>query len=465
MEKRGMGTWTGKQRWMRKNVARRAGLALAAALACGAACVDVPQDPLPEEMEFDPTTGRIPQPTQLLVNPETGLLDLSLAGIEVPADCQEQETMSVAQCEFYQYMETLDGFPTLTPAVAPVSAPLDMATVTLPTNLFVADTTKLGILDSSSVTPTFDASTNQLVVLPSEGWEVGRLYLLAVRGYENGVRAASGAEVVAAPVFYFLRQDESLTCGAVTPDAISEDCKFLQLLAEQTGDEASAREQLLELEQVRQAMLASGMWDALDVLAGMPKDEVAVAWAFPTHTASVAELQPAMGIVPEFRSEREIFLSVKGTVDASSVSPLSFGNLDGTVIFLNLTQLAAGNLGGGLPAFDVHVEDRPSGLLLVADEPLTEGDTYGILLTDGLKNEDGLPFVPSPVTVFLRSRGELVDSDGHSTVAELDDETAAQLEEGRQQLATLLDDEQFQQLTGLERENIVYLYAFVYQAQ
>ncbi len=433
-------------------------LVLAVFLGSAVGCVDVGEDPLPEILVFDPTTGQIPQPTALIINPETGLIDLSLAGIEVPEDCQTVAATGIAQCEFNQYLETLDGFPTDLPASAPASVPLDMETVVNPDTLLILDSTGSRLLPADQVLVTFDATDNSLEILPTQGWDVRHLYVVAVKGYADGVRAADGTEIVADVTFYLLRQPESLTCGAVTTDAIPDDCKFFRLLLQQAPENPEAvRANLLALEQTRQGIVGAGLWDALE-LFGMPRDEIAVAWAFPTHSASVAELQPAMGKLPEVRSDTEIFVPVKGTVDASTVTRFSLGNQEGTVFLLDLTALAAGNMAAGMPVFEPTYTD--DGILMTTNAPMTDGDLYCIIFRNTIKNEDGQGLVPSPTTVLLRSRGMLVDDQGHSTVSGIDDADATALEAGRLQLGELLDDEQFQSLTGLDREDIAYIYAF-----
>ena len=87
-------------------------------------------DPLPAAMELDLTTPpRAPEPSSLIVNRETGRIDFLLSGLTLPEDCSQQRALSPAECEFDRYLETLDGYPTLSPARAPVTAALDLDTV------------------------------------------------------------------------------------------------------------------------------------------------------------------------------------------------------------------------------------------------------------------------------------------------------------------------------------------------
>jgi len=92
----------------------------------GGACVpNVGKDPVPYAMEFDTQAKppRVPQPTSLVVSAVTGHIDFSLAQMMLADSCTTSQTLSPAECEFDKYLQTLDGFPTVTPASAPTSAP------------------------------------------------------------------------------------------------------------------------------------------------------------------------------------------------------------------------------------------------------------------------------------------------------------------------------------------------------
>src|SRR5688572_8963817 len=100
---------------------------------------DIATDPLPEAMEFElqTTPPRAPEPSSLIVNRETGRIDFSLAGLSLPEDCSQQRVLSPAECEFDRYLETLDGYPTLSTARAPVTAALALDTVRPGKNLVI----------------------------------------------------------------------------------------------------------------------------------------------------------------------------------------------------------------------------------------------------------------------------------------------------------------------------------------
>lgn len=439
-----------------------------------AACApDIAQDPPPQYMAFDPTAGLSPQPTSAVINPGTGLIDLSLAGIMVPADCGSATSMPQAQCEFLHYLESMDGFPTLSPASAPASAPLDLATLTMPDNLFIFDAVAGQVFTDPVVT--FDASTLLLGIDPPTGWPVATTMIVAVRGYDNGVTTTDGQRVVAPVIYVLLKEPDPLTCGHATPAELMEDesCPAYELLLAQLGDEATAAASVFQLEAIRAGYAAGGVWDAVDAVGQMPREEVAIVWTFPTHSNSVAELNPTTGKVPVVEGDSVLRLPVKGPVDTASASAFNaLSSPEGSVFLLNLTALEQLDIANGLPPFTVTY-DAPD-LVLTADSPLIDGALYAIVLrhledcpaagqTCAVKSPDGLPLVASPLTVFLRSRGPLVDADGNSNLTQLTDADAAQSESGRLLLKELLDNPTFIGLTSIsQRDQIRYLYAFRY---
>ena len=444
-------------------------LALGVTFAAGA-CVEVKLDPKVDYlvMEFDTasTPPRLPEPNVVTINPQTGLIDFSTAGLEVPEDCADASAvgLSMAQCEFYQYLETLDGYPTLTPAKAPASGALDMDTVSLPSTVFVLEDTP-DIWSANDLLVEFDEEDNILEMTPISGWEVGKQYVIAVRGYDDGVTGAQGERVISNQVYFLLKQDESLMCDATIPSQIPEDCEYLQLLASEDADVEVVRAQLASLEALRAGFIDAGAWESVELLGDIPKEEIAILWAFPTHTASVAELNPVAGLLPQVEeSPDRLLVPVKGTVDASSVSAFHpMANPSGSVYLVDLTELLANNQAAAFPIFAATYEEASEAIVLEPDSPMVDSHLYVIILSADLANEAGVPMVPSPVTVFLRSQGELIDGTGTSTVSSLDDASAAELEAGRAMLQVLLDNPEFQDTTLLYgREQIVYLYAFTF---
>ena len=453
---------------------------------------DVAWEEPPEFLEFDSEAdpARIPQPNDLVRNRDTGYLDFGLVDQQVPAlavDCVRQTELEVAECEFLHYLQTLDGYPTLMTLRAPSSAQLDLATVTFadePTdNLVVIDASTLS--KHTDLEVTFDVSSSYLVAEARTGWELGRRYVAAVRGYDNGVTSAEGKRVVASYIYYPLRQRESLlSCRPDPHDAAELDnpapdpeCKYWQFLSEEV-DADEAVDTLTDLETLRQDYIVDGVWDVLESAGHMTRNEAASAWSFTTHTASVAELSPNLGLEPELVDLQTLRVAVKGSVDASSLTASSLVNppfLAATVILLDITALQDEDYIGGFPEHAVSYAPDPTDpargghIELRLQLPMNPAHRYGIILTtsDGapgsraaITNALGVPLVPSPVTVLVRSRGPIMDVDGRSLISSISDEDASDLEDGRQELRPLLDNEFFTDLAELTRENIAFIYGF-----
>jgi hypothetical protein len=438
--------------------------AAVAALAGCAPELPTTAPPTYAEMQFDPTKGLAPAPTQLVINPQTapvggGTIDFSLAGVTVPSDCATETAMPVAACEFYQYLQSLDGFPTVSTGTAPASEEIDLASVTVPQNLFVYDHTSQQTLTQLAVG--WDAATSSLTFFPAGGWNIGTRYDVAIRGYANGVKATSGHEVIGSTIYFFLKSDESLTCGTSADQLVSESCAYYSLVAQPGQTQTEVSVTLQQLEGLRQLWaLLFGLWDEDATKGNMPKSEVAVTWSFPTHTASVVELMPPLGMVPAVVGTKEIDLKAKGSIKADTLAPFSLASPDGSVVLLDLTVLQSSSSfpppPEAVPAFTPTFAN--GNIVLTTEADLVPGHLYGIMLLTRITNDAGQPIVASPLTVMLKSTGELVDANGKSQVPNVDDASAQEAEAGRLQLKPLLD--QLLPLVGLSRADIAYMYAF-----
>ncbi len=437
------------------------GMVAALIAGLGACTPDVDVDPTPAAMQFDLTSSppRAPQPTLLVVNQQTGLIDFGLTGAPTPDDCANQQALTPAQCEFNRYLETLDGFPTVATASAPASAPLDPATLTAGQNVVVVGVKGRGLETELAIG--FDEASTSLTVLPAQGWALGELYWVGVRGYANGVRAADGREVVGSPTMALLKQDQPLTCGAATPAEVDPHCPALEIVA-QGAPIQEAAPRLFQLEAVRTLYNLAGGFTAMEA-AGLPKDEIAVLWGFPIHTGSVPVLAPTAGAVPRVLAPNQIAIGVQGPVDPATVSAFVAREQNGPVVVIDLTAAAAGDLNAGLPR--VAAAYASGAIVIQASDPFPAGHQIGVFLTNAIRSPSGAPLVPSPVAVFLTLRGPLVDADGRSTVSGVADADAAALEAGRQGLAPLLDNAVLAALTGVSRANLVYAFAFTPSVQ
>jgi hypothetical protein len=439
---------------------RCAGHAVTALVAIAGACTpDVGSNPTPTAMQFDltATPPRAPQPTALIVNPQTGHIDFSLAGTPIPDDCTTQQALTQAQCQFDQWLETLDGFPTVTTAAAPASGPLDPVTLTLGQNVVVVGVKGSGLVTDLAVG--FETASSSLTLAPTNGWALGEFYWVGVRGYATGVRDAGGGEVVGSPTMSLLKQDTPLTCGASDPAGVDPHCPAFEVLAQGSSSPSEAAARLFQVEAIRTAYLAGHGFDAM-AAAGLPKEEIAVLWGFPIHTSSVPVLVPSAGAVPRVPTADQILVGVQGPVDAATVSAFVAGEQNGSVVAIDLVAAAAGDLAAAFPRVTATYASALGAIAIQASQPFAAGHPIGLFFTNAIHSPDGAPLVASPVSVLLTLTAPLVDSAGGSTVSGLAAADAAALEAGRGALAPLLDNPMIA-LTGITRANLVYCYAFV----
>lgn len=448
-------------------------MVLGALGALGACAPELGDDPVPAYFIFDPTTSTVPLPNIILQNQETGLLDYGLPND--PAACAAIPSMPPAMCEFLIFMQAMDGFPSQSTATVPVSAPLDMSTLT-PQNLAVF---AMGPLSGLEVG--YDEVLGQLTIANPASWSTGSTYVVALRGYDDGVRTATGDRVVAPVIYSLLKREESLiNCSPDPPDpedlvnpVVDRECKFFELLADGLDPEdpadasaiAEVEASIIDLERLRQGFQLQGLWDAAELIAQMPKAEIAMIFAFPIHSGPVVELDPDRGHVPEVVDSDTIRLWVNGDLDPATVTPLlSPIRPERTVGLLNVTKLALNDLDGGLPGFDATVIGDT--LELNTEEPLVVGDRYVIVLATetpfsvarpAVRGTNGAALVPPPPVAMLRGIYPLFDEEnGTSNVSAVDAATAEYLEENRLALAELLDNPLF----PLDRDQIGYVFAF-----
>ena len=443
------------------------GGALALALGAVAGCVpNIPDTPPATylEMQFDPKASppKAPQPTVLAINAETGLIDLSVAGIIVPTDCATAPyavppatPMAVASCEFDTYLQSLDGFPTVITGSAPVSGELDPRRIVIGQNLFVYNHTAKET--ATELETGFDVATSALTFGPRTSWDLKSVYTVAVRGYvDAGVRGVRGEYVTGSLAYFLLKKPDSLTCGAV--GTVPESCPYYQLLSSSLpADEVSPT--LNDLETLREQLNDLGVWADVEGSGGWRRDEVAIAWSFPTHSASVVELLPPNGLKPAVVGTNGLSLKVKGTIDPTTLKPDIHAGDNGSVLLVNAIKLQANP--DDPEAFPEFTVDYSGGsIVLTTTAPLGEGYLYILVLTDAITDAAGVRIVPSPLTVMLRASDSLVDADRKSLITGVGDTDAMTAELGRENLAdfvTYLDVDR-----GIPRAHIAYLYGFTY---
>ena len=254
---------------------KRVALSAALIAAMGACKPEIPNTPPGTFVtaRFDPSNAPpvLPTPNDLATNAATGLL-----AVPIPLSA------SGADQAFYQWLNTLNGFPAAASATATFSGALNGTTVTAATiKVLDLSASNAAVATTLSYADTAAPAAPGLLTVsaPPGGWSVGHRYAVAVIGGSNGVKGKEGSPVVASPTWAFIRSQKPLvTCEdlktncAPTTEIIPSDIKDdpSRRLAAQT---ASA----LQLEQLRRKYAP-----AISALMaqGIARTDIALLWEF-----------------------------------------------------------------------------------------------------------------------------------------------------------------------------------------
>ncbi|WP_205525743.1 hypothetical protein [Pyxidicoccus trucidator] len=419
---------------------------------------------------FDPRGLQpvIPEPNDLHINPDTGLLSLPV----VPGD-------SAAQQEFTRdYLNTLDGFPEIVTATAGVSAALEPTTVTRQT---------VRVLQlSGPATPlppiiAYNEDTRRILAIATTGWARGAQYAVAVLGGDSGVKDTMRQPVTGSPAWQWVRSTTPLVDGSgrsTVPGLPDSDAPPMERL------------------RLRYAPYLDQL-----VAEGIRREDVAALWTFTTSGRPRVTFDPALSIVP-FPSN--VYLSPNGPRVSLPPAPPGAGvlltetlaglnTLDGfstTAVIVSenspthaaLDQglvapdsLAAGTLalrldGTGAepsvvaclgcassPGPDGSPPSGPQELQFVPQLPLDEGTTYATVITTALRDLTGRQVTASRYWALLRLAAPLIDGQGRSQLTDLPDVLALQLEPLRQAFKPMLDT---LEARGLRRSQVALANSF-----
>jgi dienelactone hydrolase len=402
------------------------------------ACSDIELD-APREIvhaRFDPDDKVIPMPTNVLRDDEAGRLD-------VPVD---DDDLTPAELEFYEFLNTTDGWSTAMPATVELTAPIDPATVN-------EDTLQVwqwrGVpqrVDGARVT--IDDDEQKLTIdAPREGWERGGTYVVLMRGGDAGVEGKRGEPVECDAAFYFLRQTEAL-------DTPQHERAF-------PGDTRAERmENASDLEQIRLELAPYFDYFAQN---GVPRDEVAALWEFtitertelamdkPSQRMPIPNnllLDPATGLVDlpaaewdseveveakrrlrdydGFGTSAELLFELTAPMDAATITPES----------VKLYELGTPPL--EIAADVVLMDDLQHVRVIPHQLPLAEKTSYAVVVDRSVRDAQGGEVLPMPVGHFLKARTP-VFANGASEVGAVADEDAERVENVRLELVSLLD--------------------------
>lgn len=418
--------------------AHRAALALLITLASGCAQELPPLKPAPELIQatWNPATGVLPTPTDLVRDGERGQLSL-------PIDAQ----MSEAEQEFRRYLNSLDGYPITSTLTIPVTGDVDEAS--LPGTLLI---TRARDGRALSANVSYNPQTQQILASPRNDsddntLQPGEKYIFGLRGYSGGARGAADEQLVADSAFYLVRQEVPLT-------------EHLSVIP---GASRTAREETAaQLERVRQGY--ASLYESM-ASRGVPREELAVAASFTTSARPSLWFDPNQSKVPVpnnlllDRSTGRVNLPI-GPEEGAETKHVkkTLNTYEGFSISGALTIEATAPVDVASATAPEHVRvfradgdgwteetDLERGVLddgrTIWVRPrlaLREGTEHVVLLSRGITTTDGLPVEAQPVGALLRVAGALTDAEGRSTVSSLPDASAAALEPARQDVRALI---------------------------
>jgi hypothetical protein len=478
-------------------------LTLAALTLMAAACSkDLPQNPAPVQIvaRFDPSASPpiVPAPTDLAVDPTTGLLS-----VPVPSGASDIDL------DFIAYLDTLNGFPSDTPGTATFTGALEPTSVTAATVKvldvtagYTAVTTTITYVDTGSA----DAPGEVVVAPPGTGWTAGHEYAIALVSGTAGLKGAKGEPVVGSAAWALVRSVKSLvTCTDLT----SADCRSTTDLIPATTSAEDPTARLKEqganavaLEQVR--LHYKPVFDQLETL-GVKRADVPLLFTFKAATNvqmlfNPATLQvplpndlaidPTTGLVnapidPSApAAQQEFTKTYLNTLNGfPAISPSTAGVINGdadpatvnasTVLVLDLNGDPLPDGGSApVPATIAYV---PSLHEVVVQPPApgawTKGHKYAVIVVggeNGVKTTTGAQIGPTDAFALARSPNSLVNADcnpadlttctGTLTVASLPIGQAVQLEQVRAAYAPLIAAVEAN--TGITYDQISILWTF-----
>lgn len=287
----------------------------AALVVLAVACApEIPNTPPGEFViaRFDPSAAPpvVPTPNDLVTNTTTGLLT-----VPVPAEA------SAADKWFYDWLNTLNGFPAAAGASVTFSHALDPATVT-PATVRVID------LDASNatvdVTRSYTDSMNtaapgQLAIAPpTGGWVPGHRYAIAIVGGLNGVRSKTGLTCVGSATWSFIRNaGELIDCP--NDDLASTACRLTTEIIPSTITEDQGRRVADQLATAKRLeTLRRKYKPAVDVFvaAGVQRTDLALLWTFRIDDSASFVFDPTASKVPSPNN-----LAIKQGLVASPIDP------------------------------------------------------------------------------------------------------------------------------------------------
>ena len=410
-----------------------------------AGCTDLGLDPQPKliHARFDPDARVIPMPTDVL-------RDKALQRLALPNDTDaERAKLTAAEAEFYDYLETLDGWSSLMSATVDFTGAIDPTTVTDGTLEVWHWPSAAGSPERvGDVRVSVSADGKKITIDPPRtGWKRGERYVALVRGGKDGVKGLAGEKVEADAAFYFLRQTTPL-------DTKEHEHAF------PGATQAERQDNARKLEDIRKDLAPA--FDAIE--SRIPRREIAALWAFTiTKRTELAMDQPSQRMplpidlmidpvtgkidAPIAPWDTEVEAEAKGRLgefDGSGLSSSQLFEFTGPMNPNNVSEntVKVYEIGGAQPVL------VPATVELLADKThlvitpkagrLAEKTHYALIVTDAVRDAAGLPPTLMPVGHFLKAHAPIL-VDGASQIPAVPDGDARKVEGSRTELTAALD--------------------------
>ncbi|HEX5061281.1 MAG TPA: hypothetical protein VFV99_18065 [Kofleriaceae bacterium] len=407
-----------------------------------AGCTTLELDPAPKiiHARFDPDASVIPMPTDVLRDAAAGRLNL-------PNDTEkERAKLNPTEAEFYDYLETLDGWSSLMSATVEFTGAIDATSITDGTVQIWHWGPVPQRVNDARISLSQDGK-KLTIDPPRTGWLRGDRYVALVRGGSQGLKGQAGEKVECDAAFYFLRQTEAL-------DTPNHEHAF-------PGDDHGERvSNASRLEGIREDLLGP-----FDFFADqqLPREDVAALWAFTvTKRTELAMDQPSQRIplpidlmiepstglvdVPAAPWDSAVEKEAKGRLAELDGASLSGSQLFEFTAPLNPTTINEANvqlyqIGGNATLVPATVElltDKQHIQVTPKAGRLAEQTRYALVLSKDVQDALGKQPAIMPIGHFLRSHTPVL-VDGKSQIHAVGDHDAIKLENSRQELAAALD--------------------------
>jgi pimeloyl-ACP methyl ester carboxylesterase len=380
--------------------------------------------------------------------PTDVLRDAAAARLNLPNDTEkERAKLNPTEVEFYDYLETLDGWSSLMSATVEFTGAIDPKSITDGT----VQMWHWGAVPSrmTDVRLSVSADGKKLTIDPPRtGWIRGDRYVAIVRGGAKGVKGLAGEKVECDAAFYFLRQIEAL-------DTPNHEHAFPGENHDERVSNAS------RLEGIREDLATA--FEFFSEQQTVPRAEVAALWAFTvTKRTELAMDQPSQRMplpidllidpttgridAPAAEWDSVVEKEAKGRLaeldGAGLSSPQLFeftGPLDPTTVNENTVKLyQIGSPPTHVPATVELLADKQHLVVTPKVGRLAEKTSYMLTVTPELKDAAGMTPTIMPVGHFLRSHTPVL-VDGKSQIRAIDDHDAVKVENSRVELVSALD--------------------------